>query len=256
MDFVEKEALSVPEAVFAAARMLGIDEKEAQVQVLSAPDARRVRVRVGRPGVTLPEGELAAPQASAPASSPAPFSTGPSSRPERDGGRSRNRAPREHSAPSTRVRPSQEQAERLKADLEELLKVMGTPSEVELKERAGNLILNVKGEFESLLIGRRGGTADALQTVMQASLHSATGDEQLYFIVDVADYRGRQEDKLMQLARDLAQKVLAEGGEASTGPLSAAERRLVHVELEAVPGVETFSVGEGSTKKVVIKKKP
>ena len=49
MDILEKEGPSVPEAVFSACRALGIDEKEAQVQVISAPGARRVKVRVGRP---------------------------------------------------------------------------------------------------------------------------------------------------------------------------------------------------------------
>ncbi len=256
MDFVEKEGLSVSEAVFSAARMLGIDEKEAQILVLSPPDARRVRVRVGRPGVAMPQGESAAPlQAPTPRimqtdAPPVSRSGGGNFRSQGQGG-GRDQA----SASSSRVRPSAEQAQSLKEDLQQLLKVMGTPSEVAIKERAGNLILNVTGPFDSILIGRRGATADALQTILQAGLHSSTGDEQLYFIVDVADYRGRQDDKLLQLARDLAQKVLNEGGEASTGPLSAAERRLIHVELEMVDGVETFSVGEGSTKRVTIKKK-
>ena len=57
MDYIEKEGLSVAEAVFSACRTLEIDEKVAQVQVLSAPGSRRVKVRVGKPGVVMPSGD-------------------------------------------------------------------------------------------------------------------------------------------------------------------------------------------------------
>jgi predicted RNA-binding protein Jag len=39
------------------------------------------------------------------------------------------------------------------------------------------------------------------------------------------------------------------------GPLSSAERRVVHMELKPMEGIETFSVGNSSTKKLIIKRK-
>ena len=249
MDYIEKEALSIPEAVFAAALALGIDEKEAQVQVLSAPGVRRVKVRVGRPGAVLP------PADSTPASSPVspPTPSGPST----------SGVPQSYSRPSApvsqsrgeRTPPAASEAEALRADLEQLLTLMGSPSKVEIKSHAGNTVLNITGEFEGLLIGKRGMTLDALQTFALQALSTATGNHDSYVVVDVADYRTRQERKLMDKARELANLALADGQEQSMGSLSPAERRVVHLEIKSMEGVESFSVGSGSTKKVIIKKK-
>ena len=247
MDWIEKEAPSVPEAVFAAARALGIEEKDAQVQVLSAPGARRAKVRVGRPGVAMPE----------PGSAPTAAEEAPERAPRAERQEHRSSRPAEESRPATvRNRPTPEQAEAVRAQLAEMLNLMGTPGEVEVKERAGNVVLNVAGsEHESLLIGRRGQTVEALQHLLLEMCQRREKDASLYFVVDVADYFGRQEQRLVEKARGLAEQVLREGGEMSLGPLSPAERRVVHVELKPMEGIETFSVGSGSTKKLVIRKK-
>ena len=254
MDYVDKEALSVPEAVFAAARVLGIEEKDAQVQVLSAPGSRRVKVRVGRPGVVLPPVEAASAEVPAP-------------REERAEGRREGRGdgrPERFARPADpspqpaaqRNAPSPAQAGRAKGDLERLLAAMATPATVELKERAGNVVLNIVApEHENLLIGRRGQTAEALQTLINEFMGRREGDPTLYLVVDVADYHGRAEERLIERAKGLAAQVLQEGGEVSMGQLSAAERRVVHLTLKAMEGVESFSVGQGSVKKLVIKKK-
>lgn len=245
-DYIEKEALSVPEAVFAAARVLGIEEKDAQVQVLSAPGARRVKVRVGKPGITMPPADQ--PMAEAPRETA----------PARE-----ERAPREErndyrpSQPAIeRKAPNAEQAGKAKADLERLLAAMGTPGTVEQKERAGNVVLNIVApEHESLLIGRRGQTAEALQHLVLEFMHHREGDPSLYLTVDVADYHGRAEQRLIEKALAAAEQVKAEGGEVSLGQLSSAERRIVHVTLKPLDGVESFSVGTGSVKKLVVKAK-
>jgi predicted RNA-binding protein Jag len=151
MDFIEKEGLSVPEAVFAAARALGIDEKYAQVQVLSRPGARRVKVRVGVPGAVLPAvDEVSAAAGGASAAAPQEASERAVSRPYEKPADYASQAP-------LRNAPDAAQARRAADDLERLLAAMGTPAKVECKERAGNVVLNVlPNEHENLLIGRRG----------------------------------------------------------------------------------------------------
>lgn len=236
MDIIEKEGLSVPEAVFSACLTLGIDEKDAQVQVLSSPGARRAKVRVGRPGAAMPPADGPSAQASAPVASSAPEA--PLQKPA-------DYAPKS----SIRTPPSPERADGLRKDLEQLLRLMGIESAVEVKEHAGNTIFNIKSAKEGLLIGKRGMTLEALQLVAERMLGGAYG------VVDVDDYKTRGERKIMDLAKEAAQKVFAEGGQQTLGPLDAAERRLVHLEIKAMDGVESFSVGDGSRKKVVIQKK-
>ncbi len=212
-DFVEKEGPSVEEAVFSAARVLGIDPKDAQVQVLSAPGALRVRVRVARPGVPLP-----------PAGSPSAAArpeTG-MARPAGPAGPPRQERPSEAAAqPPTRTPPGPDQAARAAEDLRRLLEVMGAPGEVEALERSGNVVLNVRSPLhENLLIGRRGQTVDALQTLINEFMGRREGDASLFVVVDVADYRGRQERKLVEKALALAAQVAEDGVQASMGPLS------------------------------------
>jgi spoIIIJ-associated protein len=251
-DYIEKEALSVAEAVFSAARALGIDEKDAQVQVLSAPGARRVKVRVGKPGIQMPEaGALEAAPAEAPREERG-------ERPERNDRNERFEKPVDYQnqASITRTAPSVDQARKAQADLERLLAAMGTPGQVELKDRAGNTVLNiVSPEHESLLIGRRGQTAEALQHLILEFMHHREGDPSLYLVVDVADYHGRAEQRLIEKALAAAEQVKKDGGQVSLGQLSAAERRIVHVTLKPIDGVESFSVGSGSVKKLVVQAK-
>jgi spoIIIJ-associated protein len=244
-DYIEKEALTVAEAVFAAALKLGIDEKDAQVQVLSAPGARRVKVRVGRPGAQMPPAD---------APSAAPAGEAPSA-PARE---ERFEKPSDYQpqAAVVRVAPTAEQAGRAKADLERLLAAMGTPGSVEVKERAGNTVLNIVApDHESLLIGRRGQTAEALQHLVLEFMHHREGDASLYLVVDVADYFGRSEQRLIEKALAAAEQVKKDGGQVSLGQLSSPERRIVHVTLKPDTAVETFSVGQGSVKKLVVQAK-
>jgi spoIIIJ-associated protein len=252
MDMIEKEGLSVPEAVFSACMSLGISEKEAQVQILSAPGARRVKVRVARPGVTMPalEGALNAPSAPVAPREAVPAAPA-ASQPERPFSKPADYTPKS----SQRRSPSPEEAEAQRLRLEELLRLMGLSGNIEVKEHAGNTVFNIMSDKEGLLIGKRGMTLEALQEVGHAFLVSASGDPELFALVDVADYRIRQERKIMDKARELADLVLKDGLQQSFGPLSPAERRLVHLELKPMEGVETFSVGSGSMKKVVIQKK-
>lgn len=262
MDYIEKEALSVPEAVFAAARVLGIEEKDAQIQVLSAAGSRRVKVRVGKPGVVMPpagasqaeSGEARPERAERPERYDRPEREERQDRPPRE--ERRDRPSGDGPAPMVqRQAPSAEQASRAQADLERLLSAMGTPAKVECKERAGNVVLNVVApEHESLLIGRRGQTAEALQTLINEFMGRREGDPTLYLVVDVADYHGRAEERLIERAKELAGQVLRDGGQVSMGQLSSAERRVVHLTLKEMQGVESFSVGQGSIKKLVIQK--
>jgi spoIIIJ-associated protein len=61
--------------------------------------------------------------------------------------------------------------------------------------------------------------------------------------VDVAGFRDRQIEGLRQLARELADEVRNGAPEATTDPLPASERRIVHLEVAELAGLETVTVG-------------
>ncbi|HEV8128950.1 MAG TPA: R3H domain-containing nucleic acid-binding protein, partial [Candidatus Eisenbacteria bacterium] len=72
--------------------------------------------------------------------------------------------------------------------------------------------------------------------------------------VDVAGYRDRQIEALREVARDLIKEAKQSGDEVTTEPLPASERRIVHLEVAEVPGMETVTIGDGHYKRVVIRR--
>ena len=71
-------------------------------------------------------------------------------------------------------------------------------------------------------------------------------------VVDVEGYRARRERQLRQLARRMANQVLRTGKRQVLEPMSAAERRIVHLELRDHAEVKTESVGDEPNRKVSI----
>lgn len=113
------------------------------------------------------------------------------------------------------------------------------------------IILDVKGGELAVLIGRHGRTLDALQTVLSSLMSSRT---KFYYpiVVDIESYKGRRKKKVEEIARSSADRVKQQGGRVSLAPMSAYERRLVHLTLVGDQGVTTHSEGEESDRHVVI----
>jgi spoIIIJ-associated protein len=108
-------------------------------------------------------------------------------------------------------------------------------------------------EHEALgaLIGRKGERLSALQHLVNLMLSRRMG-EWTRVLVDVEDYRGRRERQLMEVARRAADRVLKTGTMLQLEPMSALERRWIHLALRDVEGVTTQSIGEEPMRRVVI----
>lgn len=119
---------------------------------------------------------------------------------------------------------------------------------------APSLVLNIAGISEqdkSLLIGRRGETLAALQFMVNLLLGAHT-DLWARVIVDVDGYRLRRKEALTSLAERMAARVIAQRQPFPLEPMSAYDRRLVHMALADHPQVMTESTGEGEQRRVVI----
>jgi spoIIIJ-associated protein len=143
--------------------------------------------------------------------------------------------------------------------LEELLRRMSIDARVEVLMGETNR-LNVIGEGhekESLgaLIGRKGERLSALQHLVNLMLSKRMG-EWTRVLVDVEDYRGRRERQLVDLARRAADRVVDTDRMLQLDPMSALERRWVHLALRDHPGVATQSIGEEPERRVVIVPRP
>jgi len=113
------------------------------------------------------------------------------------------------------------------------------------------LLVDIRGDDLSVLIGRRAETLNALQYIL-ALIVSKEADKWVQVTVDVEGYRARRERQLRQLARRMAEQAVRTGKRQVLEPMSSAERRIVHLELRDHPDVTSESVGEEPNRKVTI----
>lgn len=110
---------------------------------------------------------------------------------------------------------------------------------------------DVRGKDLSALIGRHTETLNAFQYV--ASLIVGKQAQQfVQLVVDVEGFRARREKQLRQMAQRMADQCMKMGRRVSLEPMSASERRIVHMELQGHPAVMTESTGEEPRRKVTI----
>ena len=128
--------------------------------------------------------------------------------------------------------------------------------DVELSIEVGEdrVQVSVKSEDTGLLIGRDGQNLAAVQYLASRMITRAVGS-QVRVQVDAGAYHVRQDSRLQELALSLAEKVKATGKVQTTRPLSAYQRRVIHLALQNDPEVQTRSSGEGALKHVVILKR-
>jgi spoIIIJ-associated protein len=118
----------------------------------------------------------------------------------------------------------------------------GTPDEIRIE---------IEGPDAGRIIGKKGNVLDAIQ-YLTARAVVRPGEQRRHVIVDAEGYRARHEDQLSQMARRLAQRVATEGKVITFDPMSARERRIVHIALREMKGVRTESMGEEPQRRVQI----
>ena len=104
---------------------------------------------------------------------------------------------------------------------------------------------------DGLLIGKKGESLDDLGHLLRRMVGKQL-KKSVRMDVDVGGYKRRRGSALKNKAVSLASRVKATGKEMQMEPLSAAERRVVHLALADDPQIKTYTVGEGDLKNVVI----
>jgi spoIIIJ-associated protein len=140
--------------------------------------------------------------------------------------------------------------------LEELLERMGIDAIAEPSSRGDHMYVDiVEGPEEdlSLLLGREGQTLDAIQELTRMAVGRQL-DERVRVVVDVADHKKRQEDRLAAMGRAAAERALESGEEVEMEPMNSYERKIVHDAVATVDGVESSSRGEDPNRFVVIRR--
>lgn len=235
-------APTVEEALAKGLEQLGLTAADVSVEVLDAGTkglfgmgGRQVRVRLTvnpPPGMESPE---------KPASKPSPASS----------------ADREAASAVPASDVHDEVLDTTEAVVSKLVHHLGFEAQVsahydgEDREGRRSIHADVRGHDLSALIGRHSETLNAFQYVSSLMVGKET-KQFVQLTVDVEGFRARREKQLRQMAQRMADQAIKMGRRVMLEPMSAAERRIVHMELQGHPAVTTESVGEEPRRKVTI----
>jgi spoIIIJ-associated protein len=288
MEWVETTGRTVEEALEFALDELGVDEADAEYEVLEEPKTglfgrlrseARVRARV-RPTTPRPkedrrgrgrksagsagsrrsatETEAAVSDAAPAAGTARPPEAAPAT-PRRNtraatkaDDRPQDKEP-QVSDTDTEV-PVGEQGERgaefVRGVLDRFGAADATVSTHELDE--DTVEVRVEGGELGLLIGPKGATLQALQELTRTVVQRQTGARTGRLLLDVSGYRQRRKEALERFAHKIADDVLASGTRVVLEPMSPADRKIIHDTMNTIEGVSTSSEGEEPRRRVVV----
>jgi spoIIIJ-associated protein len=135
--------------------------------------------------------------------------------------------------------------------VERIAATLAVRCRVDVRETQEGLDVTCSGGDLGVLIGRHGQTIDAIQYLVNAIVFRREA-ARVEVIVDAAGYRARRRAALEALAVRSARRVLDSGERVELEPMTAVERKVVHLRLKEFDGVETLSEGTEPNRFVVI----
>jgi spoIIIJ-associated protein len=289
VEWVEVTARTVEEAKEAALDQLGVDEVDAEFEVVEAPKGglfgrlrseARVRARVS-PTTPRPklerrgrrqgsrdrggEGGGRGPRKEARPAAAATARAGDEDQPSRPRARRAAAPPGSAGSSSTKQNGGSDvenglaegvavdEAELAESFLRGLLDATGAAYTLDRRSIDEETTeFAVQGEDLGLFIGHRGQTLSAIQELTRTVVQRHGPGPHLRVLVDVADYRKARREALERFTKDVAEQVLASGKERVLEPMRPPDRKVVHDAINGIDGVSTASEGEEPRRRVVI----
>jgi spoIIIJ-associated protein len=143
-----------------------------------------------------------------------------------------------------------EKVEKARAFCEELLRRMGALVELELRETPEAI-----GVWVKPLEGNRVEFGSALIEAIQALANRAVNplsEGRKWVNLEVGGYSEEGDPAVKAMAERLAETVRRTGQAVALAPMSARERRQLHIALQGAEGVSTRSEGEGIFRQLLV----
>ncbi|MDX6412671.1 MAG: spoIIIJ-associated protein [Gaiellaceae bacterium] len=129
---------------------------------------------------------------------------------------------------------------------------IGVVGRIEVEETEDIITVSCVGPDLGMLIGRHGQTIDAVQYLANAVMWRRHPEDRKEVVIDAAGYRERRRVSLEALAVRSAERALTDGEPVELEPMTAVERKVVHLRLKEFDGVETTSDGTEPNRYVVV----
>ena len=139
-----------------------------------------------------------------------------------------------------------------KSYLKNILDLMGINAELEVQKRDNYIKINMFSDNNAILIGKNGRTMASMQQLLRQTIKNKLNIK-INIILDVEEYKIKQQKNIERLAVKLAKDVVRTNIEVKMDSMNSYERRLVHSRLADFDGVTTESTGEEPNRCVVIK---
>jgi len=135
--------------------------------------------------------------------------------------------------------------------LQEMLRLMGFEVQVEVREDDERILMDIVGDEQRELIGEKGQILDAMQYLLGRMMGKQRGLK-TPIVIDNGGYRVRRAEALEEFARQISEKSVELGKAVSINPLSAHDRRIIHMALKEDARVTTRSEGDGLYRRVLV----
>lgn len=135
--------------------------------------------------------------------------------------------------------------------LDSFLKIIGNNISYKTEKKPTGIEIFITGEEAGFLIGYRGDTLYAVQSVI-STIANKNIDEKIRVWLDIEGYKDRREKTLQDLALKIAKTVERTRKSVTLEPMQAYERKIIHSALQDSKNVKTESVGEEPRRRVVI----
>lgn len=143
----------------------------------------------------------------------------------------------------------EEASNNIKEFLQKFLQGKQITYTVEIKDF--EIYIDINGENVNYLIGYRGETINAMQTII-SSIANKKSSSKIRTYLDIAGYKEKRVKTLEELAEKIARTVVRTGKSITLEPMTAYERKIIHSKLQENEKVKTSSKGEEPYRKIII----
>lgn len=114
--------------------------------------------------------------------------------------------------------------------------------------------IKISGNNLNFLIGHRGQSLDALQSILHLSVLRQQG-QHVTIVIDINGYKDQRAEKLQNMTKSYIDRVRFFQKDVELPPMDPWERRQIHMFVSEYEDVVSESIGEGKDRRVTLKLK-